>query len=223
MSVTKEIPAISSSNVAKPDSLDDGPQQPHRGRAHAEGNREPHAAHARAHPIVDVTDDHRVGERNRAEHHDHERDLQRVKRPAARARGGNEQRRLQRDDAEIEPLHRKAIDQQPDGDLRERRDDVDARKKHPEQRRIADEAREALAQQLAVAVGREIEQQARRDRGDRHDGENACERRRAVGSRRSRTVRGRRRVARREPGEGDAAGDRKQRPERRTPRASPRT
>ena len=79
--------------------LDDRPQQPDGGRAHAEGHEEAHAAHARANPVVDEAHDHRVGERYRAEDHDHERDLQREERPAGGIGGGDEERRLQRHDA----------------------------------------------------------------------------------------------------------------------------
>ena len=108
--------------------LDDGPEQPDGGRAHAERDEEPHAADARAHPVVDVAHDHRVGERDRAEHHDHERALQRVAASSPVALGGgDEQRHLERDHAEVEALQRIAVDQQADRDLRERCDDVDAR------------------------------------------------------------------------------------------------
>ena len=81
-SVTTAMPAISSSSARNPLGLDERPEQPDGERAHAERDREPHAGHARAHPVVDVADDHRVGERDRAEHDDHEREHQRIERPA---------------------------------------------------------------------------------------------------------------------------------------------
>ena len=92
-------------------------------------------------------------------------------------RGRQEQGHLKRHDGKVDSLDGISVDEQADRDLREGRDDVDAREQHTQQRGIFDDAGKAFSQELAVAVGREVEEQARGDRRRRHDREDARERR----------------------------------------------
>ena len=129
-------------------------------------------------PVVDIANDHGIGERNRAEDHDHEGHHQRIERPTVRVRGKREQRHLAGDDDEVERFQRHAIDQRADDHLRKRPADVDQRQQNAEHGWIRGDSDKALAQELAVAVGREIEQQARRDRAHGNDREDLRKQRR---------------------------------------------
>ena len=144
--------------------------------------------------------------------------------PSAHRRS-DEQRRLQQHDAEVEPLQRIAVDQQADGDLRERRDDVDAREQRAEHRRDravmpAKRSRSNWPLPLVVKLNSRLDEIAatvmtRKIR--------ASVGRVVRGARVARPCAGGASSLRRDAREGDAARDAPAAPERRTPRASRHT
>ena len=166
--VKAAIAAITVRSVPKPAAFTVGPEQIDGERAHAERDGQPHARHPRAHPVVHVLHDHGVDEGNGAEDEDHEGQDRRVERPAAGAGGEQEQRRLHGRDRQVHPLERVAVDELADDELGERGHGVDRRQQHAQRGRIVDQPAQALGQQLAVAVGREVEDEAAGDGGQRH-------------------------------------------------------
>ncbi len=168
------------------------------------------ARHARADSVVDVAHDDGVDERNRAEHRRHEQRARREEQPPVRVRGRTHQHDLQRDDREQQPLHRHAVDQMADDELRERGDRVDEREQHAERERMGGDRRHPLAQQLGVAVGREGEDQRAGRRGDRDDREHARHQTGRKGRFRRPALRRRQFLAGGHPSEHDAAADRQQ-------------
>ncbi len=134
--------------------------------------------HARADAIVDIADDHRVGERDRTEDEHHDREQRGEQPPALRVSRERQQRNLHQDDDEIQRLQRHAVDHAADENLRKRGHRIDRRQQPAEHGGIVDDAEETLGQELRVAVRREIEQQAAGDGRRGHHDECAGEHRR---------------------------------------------
>ncbi len=110
--------------------------QGHDEGADAEADRQAHAGDPAAHAVVDVAHDHGVGERDGAEHQQHEGDGGEEQRPALDLRGDQEQRHLQQHDRQVDVLQRIAVDQLADHELRQRGQREDDEQHRGEHRRI---------------------------------------------------------------------------------------
>ena len=84
-----------------------------------------------------------------------------------------EHRHLHQHDRDPQRLQRKAVDQAADDHLGQRGHRIDRRQQQAEHRGVLDQAPEALGQQLAVAVGGQVEDQAGAGRRQGHHGQHA--------------------------------------------------
>ena len=149
------MPAIVSS-TSKPAAFTIGPSSHTAIELSADRHRQPHAGHARAHAVVDVAHDHRVGERDRAEDRHHEEHLRAYShQPCACAASASSGTCSDDPPGTGASADTRSISGRPPAaparpPCRRRRAAAPAA---PDRR----DRREALGQQLVVAVGGEVE------------------------------------------------------------------